>query len=94
MLIAVSGSVIPSGYRIRTNLNHSERDHGPRECLPQSMIGSRRTDACTCTDERIHMFELAGDELKGMDVYAHVGSISTDHSIMMAKAALAAASAR
>ena len=40
------------------------------------------------TDERIHMFELAGDELKGMDVYAHVGSISTDHSIMMAKAAL------
>ena len=40
------------------------------------------------TDERIHMFDLAGKALAGMDLYAHVGSVSTDHAIMMAKAAL------
>lgn len=39
-------------------------------------------------EERIHMFELAGSALKNLDVYAHVGAISTDHAIEMAKAAV------
>ncbi|MBC5689426.1 dihydrodipicolinate synthase family protein [Mediterraneibacter sp. NSJ-55] len=40
------------------------------------------------TEERIHMFELASSTLHDLDIYAHVGSISTDHAIEMAKAAL------
>ena len=40
------------------------------------------------TEERIHMFELASSTLHDLDIYAHVGSISTDHAIEMTKAAL------
>ena len=41
------------------------------------------------TEERIHMFELAANTLPDFETFAHVGSISTDHAIEMAKAALA-----
>jgi len=56
MLITITWSVVTTGYRIGTDLNHTKRSRCPRKCLTHTMIGVGSLHTSRRPNKRINVW--------------------------------------